>query len=129
MTTSPNIEKLFLKYVEDMGEYPGGLIGLLKLENLEEGDPKTLGKEIQVGATLLQDGLNNMYFYPWELEDGKTGSRLKEAIEIYRQMGEEIEKMTEKKPKEYHLYVIAMLIDIISSLLNHIEIHIEENQS
>lgn len=128
MTTSPNIEKLFLKYMEDIGENPGGLIGFLKPENLEEGDPKTLGKEIQIGAAFLQDGINNMYFYPWELEEGKTGSRLEKTIQIYRQMGEEIEMMTEKEPKEYHLYLIAILTDIISSLVNHIEIHIEENQ-
>ncbi|MGZ7109016.1 MAG: hypothetical protein ACXVHW_08620, partial [Methanobacterium sp.] len=72
-------------------------------------------------------GFESMHFHPFEMENGKAGARLKESIEIYRQMGEEIEKMTEKEPKEYHLYVIALLIDIVSSLLNHIEIH-EENQ-
>jgi hypothetical protein len=44
-----------------------------------------------------------MDFQPWEGEKGKTGSRLKEAIRIYREMGKEIEQMTEKEPKEYHL--------------------------
>jgi hypothetical protein len=62
-----------------------------------------------------------MDFQSWESEKGKTGSRLKEAVRIYREMGKEIEKMTEKEPNEYHLYVIAILIDIISSLRNHID--------
>jgi len=42
-------------------------------------------------------------------------------------MGEEIEKMNEKEPKEHHLYLIALLIDMISSLFNHIEISIDES--
>ena len=128
MSTSPNIERLFLDYIKDMGENPGGFIGLLKPEHLEKGDPKTLGEEIKRGAAILENGVNYMNFESWELEKGKTGSRLKESIQIYRKMGEEIEMMTEKEPKEYHLYVIALLIDIISSLLNHIEIHIAESQ-
>lgn len=50
MSTSPNIEKSFLEYLKDMGENPGGFIGLLNAENLEKGNPKTLGKLIQTGA-------------------------------------------------------------------------------
>ena len=128
MTTSPNIEKIFSKYINDMGSQPGGFIGFLNPELIEEGDPKLLGKQIQIGATILKEGFNNMHFYPIEMEKGKSGYRLKESIEIYRQMGEEIEKMTQKEPKEYHLYIIAILIDIISSFTNHIEIYIDENQ-
>jgi len=37
-------------------------------------------------------------------------------------MGEEIEQITENQPRDYCLYVIVILIDITSSLLNHIEI-------
>lgn len=121
MSTSPEIEKLFSKYMENIGENPGGFIGFLKPENFENGDPKTLGKTVQRGANLLENSVNYMDFEPWELEQGRNGARLKEAVQIYREMGEEIEKMTEKEPREYHLYIIAMLIDIISSLLHHIE--------
>lgn len=128
MSTSPNIEKLFLEYLKNMGENPGGFIGLLDPEYIENGDPKVLGKEIQLIADILENRIIDLNFKPWELEKGKTGSRLKEAVKIYRKMGEEIELMTEKEPKEYHLYVIAILIDIISSLFNHIEIYIEEYQ-
>ena len=121
MTTSPIIEKLLLEYINKIGESPGGFAGILKIEHLENGDPKTLGKELQRGADILEYGINQMNFETWELEKGKTGSRLKEALQTYRKMGEEIEKMDEKEPKEYHLYLIALLIDVISSLLNHIE--------
>jgi len=41
-------------------------------------------------------------------------------------MGKEIENMTKYEPKEYHLYIMAILIDIISSLFNHIEPHASE---
>ncbi|HEY0196007.1 MAG TPA: hypothetical protein VGC02_00390 [Methanobacterium sp.] len=122
MSTNPTIEKLFYNYRENMGESPGGFLGLLNPESLEIGDPKSLGKEIQRGADILESGIQEMDFKPLELEKGKAGSRLKEAVRIYSLMGKEIEQMTEHQPKEYHLYVIALLIDIISALLNHIEI-------
>lgn len=122
MSTNPNIEKLFSDYRKTMGESPGGFLGLLDPESLEIGDPKYLGKEIQSGADILKSGIEEMNFKPLELEKGKAGSRLKEAVKIYNLMGKEIEKMTEHQPKEYHLYVIALLIDIMSALLNHIEI-------
>lgn len=35
MTTSPNIEKLFLDYIKDMGKNPGGFIGALKPKFIE----------------------------------------------------------------------------------------------
>ncbi len=121
MSTSPEIEKLFSKYMETIGENPGGFIGFFKPEHLEKGDPKTLGRTIQIGAEDLETSINYMDFEPWELEPGKNGARLKEAVKIYREMGKEIEKMTEKEPKEYHLYLIAILLDMLSSLLHHIE--------
>jgi len=43
-------------------------------------------------------------------------------VRIYGLMGEEIEQITENQPRDYCLYVIVILIDITSSLLNHIEI-------
>ncbi len=61
-------------------------------------------------------------FQPWEYEKNKTASRLLAAISVYREIGKEVEKMTEKEPKEYHLYIIFLLIDIISSLFNHINL-------
>jgi hypothetical protein len=121
MSTSPNIEKLFMEYMKVMGETPGGFIGILDPEHIKKGDPKTLGKEMARGADIIENTIKDMDFQPWEYEKGKTASRLIEAVKIYRKMGEEIETMTHQEPKEYHLYVITILIDIISSLINHIE--------
>lgn len=122
MTINPKIEKLFSNYREYTGESPGGFLGLLNPENLEIGDPKSLGKEMRIGSGILESGINGMHFKPMELEKGKAGSRLKEAVRIYGLMGEEIEQITENQPRDYCLYVIVILIDITSSLLNHIEI-------
>lgn len=122
MSTNPKIEKLFSDYLEKMGESPGGFLGLLNPENLEIGDPKFIGKEMQRGAAILESGIIEIDFSPMELERGKTGSRLKEAVKVYGLMGKEIEQMTEHQPREYHLYVITILIDILSALLNHIEL-------
>ncbi len=54
-----------------------------------------------------------MNFQSWEFEKDKAGSRLENSIIVYRKMSEEIEQMTVNEPREYHLYVIAILIDII----------------
>lgn len=125
MKYSPNIEKLFLEYIEDIGETPGGCISICDPKILEEGDPKKLGRQMQSRADILEDAVNMIDFQPWEYEKGKTASRLLAAISVYREMGKEVEKMTEKEPKEYHLYIIIMLIDIISSLFNHINLPID----
>ena len=121
MSTSPTIEKLFLEYIDEMGKKPGGFIGILDPEHLNKGDPKTLGKEMIRGADIIENSIKDMDFQPWEFEKGKTASRLIGAVKIYRKMGEEVETMTNQDPKEYHLYIITILIDIISSLINHIE--------
>lgn len=126
MTTSANIEKLFQDYIKEIGGTPGGFAAIFKLEDLEEGDPKTLGREIKRGADILEKSFNFMDFQPWELEKGKTGARLKEAIRISRKMGEEIEQMDEKEAKQYYFYIITILIDVISSLINHIQVHMVE---
>ncbi len=82
MSTNPEIEKLFLDYKENMGGIAGGFLGLFNAEHLEIGDPKYLGKEMQRGADILESGIEGMYFESLELEEGKTGSRLKEAVRI-----------------------------------------------
>jgi len=110
-----------------MGETPGSFIGLLNPETLEEGDPKKLGSQIQIVASILGNRIEDMDFEPWEYEKGKTRSRLKESLRVYGEMGKEIENMTKYEPKEYHLYIIAILIDIISSLFNHRIPCIKEN--
>ncbi|MGB9936146.1 MAG: hypothetical protein ACPK7O_00355 [Methanobacterium sp.] len=82
MTTSPNIEKLFLQYLENVGEDPRGFIGFLDTEILERCDTKALGERLKRGANILKNGLYFMDFGPGELEKGKTSARLQEAVNI-----------------------------------------------
>ncbi|MEN6292798.1 MAG: hypothetical protein ABFD07_12385, partial [Methanobacterium sp.] len=66
---------------------------------------------------------------PYEYEKGKTRTRLYGALNTLREMGKEMEKMTSQESKEYHWYIIAITMDIISSLFNHIEIYLTEHPS
>ena len=125
--TSPSFEKLFLKYVEDMGETSGGFIGIVNPEIIEEGNPKKIGDALQRGADILENRLEDIEFQPYEYEKGKTKSRLKEALNVLREMGKEIESRTTSESKEYHWYIIAITMDIISSFFNHIEIYLVEH--
>lgn len=125
--TSPELEKLFLTYIKDMGETSGGFIGIVNLNTIEEGNIKEIGQELQKSADILESRLEDIEFQPYEYEKGKTRSRLKEALNTLREMGKEIENMTDQEPKEYHWYIIALTMDIVSSLFNHIEIYIAEH--
>lgn len=71
MNTSLNIEKLFLEYIRDMGETPGGFIGLLYPETLEEGVPKKLGHQIQTVASILENRIEDIEFEPWNKKKEK----------------------------------------------------------
>lgn len=110
------LKNLFGRYIEERVKVQG-FVGLLNLDSLLKCDPKTLGNEIKICADMLENRTNDLRFEPWR--EGKAGCRLKETIKIHRGTGEEV-GMDEKDPNEYHLYLIIMLIDMISSLLKHI---------
>ena len=124
--TSPELEKLFSKYIKDMGETSGGFFSFVSPDAIKEGNPKEIGQELQKGAYILENRLEDIEFQPYEYEKGKTGWRLKEALNTLRQMGKEMENMGDQEPNEYHWYIIALIMDIVSSLFNHIEIYIAE---
>jgi hypothetical protein len=125
--TSLKLEKLFLTYVDKMGETPGGFIGITNLKTIEEGNPKEIGKWLQKTVDVLESRLEDVEFQPYEYEKGKTRPRLKEALNTLREMGKEMENRTNQESKEYYGYIIAMTVDIISSLFNHIEIYLDEH--
>ncbi len=125
--TSPELEKLFLKYIDEMGETSGGFIGIVNPDVIEEGNPREIGQQLQEATDILESRLEDIEFQPYEYEKGKTRSRLKEALNTLRKMGKEMENMTTQESKEYHWYIIAITMDIISSLFNHIEIYLTEH--
>lgn len=125
--TSLKLEKLFLKYISDIGETPGGFIGIIDSDTIAEGNPKRIGQELQKATDILESRLEDIEFQPYEYEKGKTRSRLKESLNILREMGKEMENVTAPESKEYHWYIIAVTMDIISSLFNHIEIYLTEH--
>lgn len=123
----PKFEKLFLNYINEMGETSGGFISIVNSGTIEEGNPKIIGQELQKASDILEVRLEDIEFQPYEYEKGKTRSRLKEALNTLREMGKEMENMTTLESKEYHWYIIALTMDIISSLFNHIEIYLTEH--
>ncbi len=127
--TSPELEKLFLKYIDEMGETSGGFIGFVNSNTIKEGNPKIIGQELQKATDILEARLEDIEFQPYEYEKGKTRSRLNEALNTLSEMGKEMENMTVQESKEYHWYIIAITMDIISSLFNHIEIYLTEHSS
>ncbi|MGB9979605.1 hypothetical protein [Methanobacterium sp.] len=124
--TSPELKKLFLTYIKDMGETSGGFFSFVNPEAIVNGNPKELGQELQKGATIMESRLEDMKFQPYEHEKGKTRWRLKESLNMLREMGKEMENIPDQEPNDYHWYIIAINMDIVSSLFNHIEIYLAE---
>ena len=110
-----------------MGDISGGFFSIVNPETIEKGNPKEIGQELQNAAEILENRLEDIEFQPYEYEKCKTRSRLEKALNTLREMGKEMANMTDQEPKEYHWYIIALIIDIVSSLFNHIEIYIEEH--
>ena len=109
-------------------KFQGVLLALLIQISLKKGNPKKIGK-LQKASDILEARLKDIEFQPYEYEKGKTRTRLNEAINTLREMGKEMENMTSQESKEYHWYIIAITMDIISSLFNHIEIYLTEHPS
>lgn len=70
--------------------------------------------------------IEDFEFLPEEYEKGKTRSRLEEAIKTLHEMGNEIENMTAQESKDYHWYIVGVLIAIISALFIHMQIHMDK---
>ena len=100
--TSLELEKLFLTYIDKMGETPGGFIGITNLKTIKECNPNEIGQGLQKAADILESRLEDIKFQPYEYEKGKTRPRLKEALNTLREMGKEMENMTTPESKEYY---------------------------
>jgi hypothetical protein len=96
-------------------------IGEIDADIFREGDSKELGLLLQKTADVLVKRMGYLKFEPWELDSGKTKIRLASAISKLREIGKEMENTEIYEPDDYHWNIVGMLIQIISSLFDHIE--------
>ena len=94
------------------------LDGVLHADVFRQGDPKQIGLLLQKTADVLKERMGHIEFKP---EEGRVKSRLGIAIKDIRLMGKVMEEMKKYEPNDYHWYIVAMLIQIIASLFDHLE--------
>ena len=94
------------------------LDGVLHADVFRQGDPKQIGLLLQKTADVLKERMGHIEFKP---EEGRVKSRLGIAINDIRLMGKVMEEMKKYEPNDYRWYIIAMLIQIIASLFDHLE--------
>lgn len=124
---SINIEKSFLSIVEEFEESYSGIFikGITDPEIIEKGDLEEFGKSLTRISEFLDNRLEDLEFESQEEKVDKIKSRLKKSVKVVHEMGNEIESMKTKEPRDYHWYVIGALAVVLIGLFDYIEIHME----
>jgi len=104
-----------------IGEGRGGLNGLIDADWFRRGNVQKIGELFQETANMLESRIRNMEFQDWEKEAGKPYTRLMHAINSLRDIGRTIVNRENDEDNDYHWKIIGELIQIIASLLDHIE--------
>jgi hypothetical protein len=92
---------------------------------IKKGDISEIGKSLQRISEFFDNRIEDLEFQPQKEEIDKTLFRLKRTNKVIWKMGKEIEMMKTSEPRDYHWYIIGVLIMNLISLFNHIEIHME----
>lgn len=104
-----------------VGEGRGALGGLVEADVFRNGNPESIGQLLQRTADVLEERITAIEFEPWELVSAKPKARLEVAVEGLRRIGRDMENMSNREPEDYHWIVVKHLIQIIASLLDHME--------
>lgn len=84
--TSLKLEKLFLTYINEIGETSGGFINFVNPDIIEECDPNKIRRELQKAVNILKNRLEDVKFQLYEYEKGKTRFKLKETLVTLRKV-------------------------------------------
>ena len=103
------------------GDCPGERREIYDADLFRCGDPKGLGRLIQLTSKWLGERLDAIAFAPEESLTAGARTRLDVAIERLERHGDEMRQSMPTNPEDIHWYVIADLLDCITALLDHLE--------
>lgn len=86
-----------------------------------DGDPKALGRLIELSAKWLEERLDNISFAPEESLNAGAKTRLVVAIKGLKEHGATLRESTKEYPNDPHWSIIGELMLCIISLMDHIE--------
>jgi hypothetical protein len=124
-----NIEESFLEIIKDFKESSSGLFikGVTDPEIIKEGDLKKIGKSLIRISEFLDNRLQDLEFEASEEKVIEINSRLKTAVKVVNEMGNEIKSLENHEPRDYHWYVVGTLAVVLIGLFDYIEIYIEHH--
>jgi len=119
------IEESFLSIIEEFKESYSGLFikGATDPEVIKEGDLEKIGKSLKRMSEFLNMRLQDLEFQGEEDKIKKIESRLEKATIAIYEMGNEIESMKTKEPRDYHWYVVGALAVSLIGLFDYIEMY------
>ncbi len=91
---------------------------------IKKGDSKEIGQSLQRISNFLNARLQDLEFQPYEKD--KTKLRLEKGIISLNEMGKELESINDEELNDYHWYIVGMLVIILFSLFDHVQIYQEE---
>lgn len=120
------IEESFLKTVNGLGGISETLFikSVADPDIIKKGDLNEIGRSLQRISNFLNNRTQDLEFLPYE--EDKTKVRLEQAIKSINEMGKELENINREELNDYHWYIVGMLVMIIFSLFDHIQIYEEE---
>ena len=99
-----NIEESFLEIIEDFKEYYSGIFikGVTDPQVIKEGDLKKIGTSLTRISEFLDNRLQDLEFEASEEKVNAINSRLKDAVRVVNDMGNEIKSLENNEPRDYH---------------------------
>ena len=122
-----NIEESFLEIIKDFKESYSGLFikGVTDPKIIKEGNLEKIGKSLTRISEFLDNRLQDLEFETSEEKINEINSRLKVAVKVVNEMGNEIKSLENHEPGDYHWYVVGALAVALIGLFDYIEIYIE----
>lgn len=124
-----NIEESFLEIIKDFKESYSGIFikGVTDPEIIKEGDLKKIGTSLTRISEFLDNRLQDLEFEASEEKVNAINSRLKNAVKVVNDMGNEIKSLENNEPRDYHWYVVGTLAVVLIGLFDYIEIYMEHH--
>lgn len=124
-----NIEESFLEIVKDFKESYSGIFikGVTDPEVIKEGDLEKIGTSLTRISEFLDNRLQDLEFEASEEKVNAINSRLKDAVKVVNDLGNEIKSLENNEPRDYHWYVVGTLAVVLIGLFDYIEIYMEHH--
>ena len=123
------IEESFLEIIKGFKESYSGLFikGVTDPEVIEEGNLEKIGTSLTRISEFLDNRLQDLEFEASEEKVNEINSRLKTAVKVVSEMGNEIKSLENHEPRDYHWYVVGTLAVVLIGLFDYIEIYMEHH--